>query len=343
MRRFCCCLVLASTAAVPACGSASDVETASDLAAYQSELIRPNGSRINGSRVNGSRINGSRINGTELAATITLSGSELILSNDSGMSLASGTSLAGATIPTDLATGESVDLTIKAVSYDAAAAVYLYEVTYPGPKKGKAEPLCGQVQGKPVLALALAGRYDDDTGVNIPDSRYFTFACVDAAIGKCAFWGYHPAKTRSECLSSQCKAQPLAPWHQACIRMVRADYCGDGVPHTRDGTSINIWDNLGIESPDPSAWGMEAEWNADGARCIRHTRWVQADKNSALTDLAYVQNNCPNRLAANQPTACATETSDFLSAYGFDLAPISRRLLRNQSEGSLTNKGNAKK
>ena len=328
---------------MPACGIASDLETADDLAEYQSPLLRANGTKINGTKINGTKINGTKINGTELNATMTLAGSELVLVDGSGALVTSGTGLTGATIPTDLASGETIDLTIRAVTYDASKSVYLYDVSYPNAKSGKAEPLCGQVSGKPVLALALTGRYDDETGASITDGNYFTFACVDAAIGKCAYWGYHPAKSRTECLGNECKARALAPWHQACIHMVRADYCGDGTPHTRDGTTINIWDNLGIEQPDPSAWEMEAEWMADGARCIRHTRWEKADKRSALTDLQYVQNNCPNRLAVNQPAACGAETSDFHSAYGFYLAPVSRHLLRNQSEGNLKNSGDAKK
>ncbi len=338
MRSMCCCLILAGTAAMPACGVDSALEAAADLAQYKASL-----SRINGSRTNGSRTNGSRTNGTELSATLSLNGSELVFLDASGALVASGTSLVGTAIPTDLLTGEVVDLTIQSVTYDAAAGVYLYGVTGPSAKNGKPEPICGESTGKPILALALAGRYDNDTGASIPDSNYFTFACVDAAIGKCAYWGYHPARTKDECLSGLCKPQPLADWHQACIRMVRADYCGDGVPHTRDGTLINIWDNIGIEQPDPSTWEMEAEWNADGARCIRHTRWVQADKAASLTDLEYVRRACPSRLAENQPTACNPASSDFLTAYGFHLPTLGRRLLRNQSEGWLTNKGDAKK
>jgi hypothetical protein len=337
MRSMCCCLVLTGMAAMPGCGVDSALESAADLAQYEALL-----SRINGGRVNGGRVNGGRVNGTDLSATLSLNGSELVFLDASGALVASGTALVGAAIPSDLNTGEVVDLTIQSVTYDATAGVYLYGVTVPSAKNGKPEPLCGESKQQPILALALAGRYDNDTGASIPDSNYFTFACVDAAIGKCAYWGYHPAKSRSECLGSECKAQSLAPWHQACIHMVRADYCGDGTPHTRDGTIINIWDNLGIEQPDPSAWEMEAEWMADGARCIRHTRWEKADKRSALSDLQYVKNNCPNRLAVNQPAACGAETSDFHSAYGFYLAPVSRHLLRNQSEGNLKNSGDAK-
>ena len=58
--------------------------------------------------------------------------------------------------------------------------------------------------------------------------------------------------------------------------MVRADYAGDGIGHTRDGTLIDLSDRLGIQRPgdDPPgrALAFEAAWGPDGAVCVRHTR-----------------------------------------------------------------------
>lgn len=73
--------------------------------------------------------------------------------------------------------------------------------------------------------------------------------------------------------------------------MVRADYCGDGTAHTKDGTTINLYDRLGIQKPDVSP-GMqfEAAWGVNGAEYISHMRWPE--------DLAYVQRVCPERLAS---------------------------------------------
>ena len=47
---------------------------------------------------------------------------------------------------------------------------------------------------------------------------------------------------------------------------MRADYCGNGKPHTRDGTRIELWDREGIQV-DTSEPGLtfEAAWNEDGA------------------------------------------------------------------------------
>jgi hypothetical protein len=66
---------------------------------------------------------------------------------------------------------------------------------------------------------------------------------------------------------------PSLPTIKPAVRLVRADYCGDGIGHTRDGTPIDIFDAIGIQHDEPAP-GMtfEAAWRADGAVCVRHTR-----------------------------------------------------------------------
>ena len=60
--------------------------------------------------------------------------------------------------------------------------------------------------------------------------------------------------------------------HQhACVRMLRADYCGDGVSHTVNGTPINIYDNAGLQA-DTESWLIDGEWGPDGARCFNNYR-----------------------------------------------------------------------
>src|ERR1041384_6381948 len=84
--------------------------------------------------------------------------------------------------------------------------------------------------------------------------------------------------------------------HWTCTRLARADYCGNGIPHTRDGTMINVWDNLGspgpLQSPGgplpPTRTAFEAGWNTGGAVCLSHARWVQGGMLLAAA--------CPTRL-----------------------------------------------
>ena len=62
-----------------------------------------------------------------------------------------------------------------------------------------------------------------------------------------------------------------------------ADYCGDGIGHTRDGTPIDIFDRIRIQRDEPAP-GMtfEAAWRADGAACVRHTRLPDVQDGVAL-------------------------------------------------------------
>jgi hypothetical protein len=62
---------------------------------------------------------------------------------------------------------------------------------------------------------------------------------------------------------------------QACVRMVRADYCGDGMPHTFLGTEVGVstpHDPMTV--PECTQHGcFEASWSKNGAVCIARTRW----------------------------------------------------------------------
>jgi len=64
----------------------------------------------------------------------------------------------------------------------------------------------------------------------------------------------------------------------ACVRMQRADYCGDGHPHTVSGTEIFEREASETMTPEQCADGrcFEASWSKDGAVCIARTRWLGA-------------------------------------------------------------------
>jgi hypothetical protein len=91
----------------------------------------------------------------------------------------------------------------------------------------------------------------------LDESGHVSFACTSGAIGKCIRWGYPPGAA--------------AGLHQACVRMVRADYGGDGTSHTRDGTLIGFCDRVGIH-PCHRPHDIEAAWFAGGAVCVAYPR-----------------------------------------------------------------------
>jgi ADYC domain len=99
---------------------------------------------------------------------------------------------------------------------------------------------------------------------------------VNASASAISLWGFGS------------KNVSLEPYYQACVRLVRADYCGDGIGHTRDGTPIDIFDTIGIERDDPApGMSFEAAWGPDGAVCVRHTRLPE------VLDSAALAANCP--------------------------------------------------
>ena len=145
-------------------------------------------------------------------------------------------------------------------------------------------------------AFPVRGQWDAE-GRRISDAGY-TLTCADGAQGKCVRFGYKPWKTLADGTS-------LRDHHQACIRLVRADYCG-GQATTRDGMLIDIWDRIGILSPDPGSRAadlrLEAAWTPAGAACVAHTR--VPDK-MTLEQLAA---RCPRLRGRLGDQACNLET-----------------------------------
>lgn len=119
--------------------------------------------------------------------------------------------------------------------------------------------------------LAVRGVWDT-SGAHRDVRGKLTLACENGAIIKCIRWGYKPWASRD--------GKPLADLHQACTRMARADYCGDGRSHTREATIIDMYDTLGVLARttaasaawDPARASFEAAWAPDGATCVARTR-----------------------------------------------------------------------
>ncbi|HEY2747520.1 MAG TPA: ADYC domain-containing protein [Polyangia bacterium] len=146
----------------------------------------------------------------------------------------------------------------------------------------------------PQTATATGGYWDYRQGVEgggkklleqggAAYSTNVTFACSDGAIGKCIekmkYKPWAPAATECAGIGStyHCMQPTQELLHEACVRMVRADYCGDGQDHTVNGMSIDVWDQSRIETETPYSrvdgasgvdYGHEGEWTANGARCL---------------------------------------------------------------------------
>ena len=180
----------------------------------------------------------------------------------------------------------------------AHADVVLYEVSY----GAEHEPLCGRdAAGAPVLATALANTWDAETGARIDSADRFTFACQGGALYKCVEAGYKPWRS----VETAEGVVSLADYHQACTRMLRADYCGDGRSFTRDGTEIDIHDILGVQTSDSAerpSFVHEAAWGPNGATCIAKTRFRLPELPQCVVDR--ISDTCES-LASNATPASA--------------------------------------
>jgi hypothetical protein len=226
-----------------------------------------NGMSLNGMSLNGMSLNGMSLNGMSLNG-MSLNGTALTGRTASGQTL-SGSALVGARLKGLLSNGGTLDLRIDTAATLPAPNndVWTYTVRY-ALADGTWAPLCGTSSGVAVPAIPLAGTWNYGAGVEgggswTASSTSFTFACRDTALAKCVELGYKPWKTVG--------GVQLRNHHQACTRMLRADYCGNGQSWTQDGTLINLYDGLGIQT-DAAAWKVDAEWLPSGARCIDELR-----------------------------------------------------------------------
>jgi hypothetical protein len=146
---------------------------------------------------------------------------------------------------------------------------------------------CGADASGGAEAIPVAAVFDRK-GDRHESTTRFTFGCTSGAIAKCYRWGYKPWLAHPQ------GATVMRELHWACTRLARADYCGDGTPHTRDGTQINVWDTLSdpgpIQSHGEPLPGMlfEAGWSPRGAVCLSKQRWLTLSLDIAAA--------CPDRL-----------------------------------------------
>lgn len=197
--------------------------------------------------------------------------------------LSSGTALAVGTILTFGDTlGSLLDLRVSDVRVDPkdpSGEITLYAIDAQTDLGW--ENICAPDASGQRWAMALPGAWDS-TGARIDDPSRVTLACTSGVIAKCVRWGYKPWKTY--------QGVSLAPYHQACTRMARADYCGTGNSHTINGTTIDVYDGLGLQNRTPdSGLIFEAAWTPTGAYCIAHSRWFgpspTTPNQSMLTEL----------------------------------------------------------
>jgi hypothetical protein len=171
-------------------------------------------------------------------------------------------------------------------------------------------------------ALPVSGVWNS-SGTHQEVKGRLTLACENGAISQCIRWGYKPWAFRD--------GQSLADLHQACTRMARADYCGNGRSHSPPASVIDMYDSLGVHSSttvalaswDPERASFEAAWAPDGATCLSHTRDGRA--------LETILRECPGRFHRGTPVDLGQE--DRCTVQRADVRP-ELALLKNHSYSS---------
>jgi hypothetical protein len=212
-----------------------------------------------------------------------------------------GRELAGATLSLDLPGAEGPQRVrigeVVSDPMDPAGEVLLYRMTVLNPDTGAEEELCDADPQGEHWTFPLQGTWDAQ-GRRL-SRQHFTLTCSSGAQGKCLRFGYKPWKTAAN-------GARLEDYHQACIRMVTANYCGDHGT-TRDGMLIDLYDSLGIQQRSEPADGddlrFEAAWGTQGALCVAHTR---VPANITVQQLAEV---CPRLQGHLGEEACNEDSA----------------------------------
>jgi len=288
------CLAEATPAADPSDSTLTKAQTSLFAQGMRMQGMRMQGIRMQGMTMQGIRLSGATLSNKEWQ--LQVSKGEVVASS-AGSAALRGSSLVGmhvfadvhnlAVAPplADVAEYRITAIQSEDVTYDPTLTgnTYLYTLEQYVPETGTWALACPTDTDGRSAAIALSAVWDD-SGARIESTAQFTFGCTIGVIAKCYRWGYRPWLPGYG---------DLASVHETCTRMARADYCGNGTPHTQDGTLINIWDTLPppgpIQSNEGKVKGMkfEAGWDAGGAVCLSRTRW-KADKQ--------LGRDCPDRL-----------------------------------------------
>lgn len=281
-------LVLAAGALTTAVACDPGPEPAATCRSQQgltaSNAITVNGIGINGLQLNGLHLNGTKLQGANLNALTlnrlalngaTLQGHRLQGAKLQGESLNDALAVQGVVVDTDLehrltggmpAAGEQL-IAVSVAGWELPLTIAGEEerdgLRHLRVALADGTNPCGSPDAEGLIVPGVwnleTGARQDAMQVGDRELRY-TFSCAQGVIAKCVAWGYDPNVQGTDV-------------HQTCTRLARADYCGDGVATTENGTEIDVYDGLGILEPDGGK-DFEAGWGPDGAVCVSHPRYL---------------------------------------------------------------------
>ena len=135
------------------------------------------------------------------------------------------------------------------------------------------------------------------TGV---DTNWFNLGCAASTLAKMALTGHTEASRLAHTFNTTLLER------QTMLKMLAADYCGDGTPFTVGGQPLSWRDDAGTMKLLGQPLVLEARWTPDGAACLDKPRidahWTVAGSTQFGADVYdQVKNHCP----ASMPPSCA--------------------------------------
>ena len=176
----------------------------------------------------------------------------------------------------DRVTRDASTSTMPSHADNGDVPLYRLEFRQPGTDSGPDDgvdgwmPVCAPDDSDDGMGLFVDGRFDTDGSWHADG---YTFSCARGTVAKCVrAWGYKPWRTVATPVYGEVDMRPL---HLACTRAARAEYCGDGVSYTRDGTLIDMFDIYGLNVREsPTGFSEESTWSTGGAVSLHHPRVV---------------------------------------------------------------------
>src|SRR5262249_25624302 len=129
------------------------------------------------------------------------------------------------------------------------------------------------------------------------DPRWFNIGCAGHTLAKMALTGHTESAVKLGFSTSIAQRQTM-------LKMLSADYCGDGTPFTVSGQPLQWADDLGWMHAAPDAQ-LEARWTSTGASCLMKPR-VEAHPTKASFVAFHSNAELEARIAAHcrRPPKC---------------------------------------
>lgn len=149
------------------------------------------------------------------------------------------------------------------------------------------------------------------------DKQWFNLGCAGSALAKLALTGHTEGSRAAGTFNTTLDER------QAMLKLLTADYCGDGTPFTVAGQPLSWSDDYGTMKLTSSPLALESRWNEKGAACLDKPR-IDVNPTSlgtgtfGLDVYDQVKNHCPDEM----PPECKDNSFDTSGYHLLSATPL---------------------